>query len=75
MAIVVRTAGHHLVDIFQLRGFDVDDHFALTRFWIREFLEARRFSNRTQYGSFHEHLIFFFAPTAIKNQSRAMAAA
>jgi hypothetical protein len=69
MAIVVRTAGHHLVDVFQRGGFDVDDYFALTRFWIREFLEARRFSKRTQYGSFHGHLIFFFALIAIKTRA------
>ena len=48
----------------------MDDHFALARFWIREFLEARWFSKRTQYGSFHGHLIFFFPLIASRPEPR-----
>src|SRR6266446_6015552 len=70
MAVVVRTIRHHPIDVFQRRGFDVDDHFALARFWIREFLEARWFSKRTQYGSFHGHLIFFFPLIASRPEPR-----
>src|SRR5882724_1751730 len=70
MAIVVRTVGHHPIDVFHRGGFDVDDHFALARFWIREFLEARWFSKRTQYGSFHGHLIFFFPLIASRPEPR-----
>src|SRR6266446_2787003 len=69
MAVVVRTTRPHLVDVFQRRGLDVNDHFALARFWIREFLEVRWFSKRTQYGSFHGHLIFFFTLIAIKTRT------
>src|SRR5216683_5392640 len=69
MAVVVRTTRHHLVDVCQRRGLDADDHFALARFWIREFLEVRWFSKRTQYSSFHGHLIFFFTLIAIKTRT------
>src|SRR6476660_4143134 len=69
MAVVVRTTRHHLVDVFQRRCLDADDHVALARFWIREFLEVRWFSKRPQYGSFHRNLIFFFTVIAIKTRT------
>src|SRR5437899_11687486 len=58
MAVIVRPTRHHSVDVFQRRGLNVNEHFPLTRFWIRKILKSGRFAKRMQDGGFHNVITY-----------------